>query len=57
MIKQSKTDPFWQGIDLFMGRMGNDLFPVAALLAYLADRGAKKGPGPLFMFEDGRLLT
>ena len=28
---------------------------VAALLAYIADRGAKKGP--LFMFEDGRFLT
>ena len=53
--KQSKTDPFRRGIDLFMGRTGNDLCPVAALLAYLADRGAKKGP--LFMFEDGRFLT
>ena len=54
-IKQSKTDPFRRGIDLFMGRTGNDLCPVAALLAYLTDRGAKKGP--LFMFEDGRFLT
>ena len=51
-IKQSK---FRRGIDMFMGRTGNDLCPVAALLAYLADRGAKKGP--LFMFVDGRFLT
>ena len=43
-IKQSKTDLFRRGIDLFMGRMGNDLCPVAALLAYLADRGSEEGP-------------
>ena len=40
-IKQSKTDPFRKGIDLYIGRTGNDLCPVAALLSYLADRGSK----------------
>ena len=34
-IKQSKMDPFRRGIDLFVGRTGSDLCPVAALLDYL----------------------
>ena len=54
-IKQSKTDPFRKGVDLFLGRTGSDICPVAALLSYLACRGPR--PGPLFIFADGRLLT
>ena len=54
-IKPSKTDPFWQGLDLFVGRTGLDLCPVAALLGYLTMRGSQ--PGPLFLFEDGQFLT
>ena len=54
-IKQSKTDPFRKGVDLFLGRTGSDICPVAALLGYLACRGSR--PGPLFIFADGRLLT
>ena len=54
-IKQSKTDPFRKGIDIFVGRTGTDLCPVAALLGYLETRGST--PGPLFVFADGRLLT
>ena len=54
-IKQSKTDPFCKGVDLFLGRTGSDICPVAALLGYLACRGSR--PGPLFIFSDGRLLT
>ena len=54
-IKQSKTDPFRRGVDLFVGRTGLDLCPVAALLSYLSVRGSQ--PGPLFLFEDGRFLT
>ena len=54
-IKASKTDPFQQGVDLFIGKTGNKLCPVAAMLAYLAKRGQKEGM--LFHFEDGRLLT
>ena len=53
--KASKTDPFRQGVDLFIGKTGNKLCPVAAMLAYLAKRGQKEGI--LFHFEDGRLLT
>ena len=54
-IKQSKTYPFWRGVNLFMGRTGSDLCPVAALMDYLSVRGTKCGS--LFLFEDGRFLT
>ena len=54
-IKASKTDPFHQGIDIFIERTNNELCPVAAMLAYLTKRGHKEGM--LFHFKDGRLLT
>ena len=54
-IKQSKTDPFRRGVDLFLGRTGNDLCPVGAILNFLVARGPQSGP--LFAFADGRLLT
>ena len=53
-IKQSKTDPFRQGVYLYVGRTGTELCPVAALLHYLCVRGPREGP--LFRFEDGRPL-
>ena len=54
-LKQSKTDPFRVGVRIFMGRTGNLLCPVAAVLAYLAIR--PPSPGPLFIFRDGSYLT
>lgn len=54
-IKASKTDPFRQGVDIFIGRTDNELCPVAAMLAFLAKRGQKEGM--LFHFKDGKLLT
>ncbi len=54
-IKASKTDPFRQGISIFIGRVASDLCPVAAMLAYLVVRG--KSAGPLFRFIDGKPLT
>ena len=54
-FKQSKTDPFRKGVDIFVGRTGTDLCPVGALLDYLRVRGAAQGA--LFVFSDGRLLT
>ena len=54
-IKASKTDPFRKGIDVFVGRTGNELCPVAAVLSFMVKRGNKEGL--LFKFEDGRLLT
>ena len=53
-IKQSKTDPLRKCVDIFVGWMGTDLSPVAALLSYLSVRGSS--PGPLFILSDGRLL-
>lgn len=55
VLKQSKTDPFRRGAEVFLGRTDNDLCPVAALLCYLARRGA--APGPLFRLEDGTPLS
>ena len=54
-IKQSKTDPIRQGVDIYVGHTATDLCLVSALLDYLQARGSV--PGPLFMFADGRLLT
>ena len=54
-IKASKTDPFRKGCYVHIGR---GLFPLCAiqsLLAYLSLRG--DGPGPLFIFRDGRPLS
>ena len=53
-LKKSKTDPFRQGVDIYVGRTFGQLCPVAVILAYLAVRGP--GTGPLFMFADGRFL-
>ena len=53
-IKQSKTDPFRKGVDLLTGKTNSDLCPVNALLKYLLVRGTEQGP--LFRFQDGRLL-
>ena len=54
-IKQSKTDPFRRGVNLFLGPTRTDLCPVAAILSYIVVRGV--GLGPLFRFADGRPLT
>ena len=57
LIKQSKTDPFLQGMSIYMylGRTDSLLCPIAALLSYLVVRG--KDGGPLFRFKGGRALT
>ena len=54
-IKQSKTDPFCKGVDLYVGRTFTDLCPVSSLLNYLIIRNTTDGP--LFQFRDGRPLT
>ena len=54
-LKQSKTDPFRHGIDIFLGRTNTDLCPVSALLAYVAVRPPVVGP--LFVYHDGSFLT
>jgi len=54
-ITECKTDPFQLGVDVFVDRTGNELCPVAAVLAYMVKRGP--GPGPFFTFQDGKPLT
>lgn len=54
-LKSSKTDPFRAGVDIVVGKTGNALCPVEAVLGYLLIRGS--GPGPLFRFQDGKPLT
>ena len=55
-IKQSKTDPFRKGVDLYLGATNGELCPVKALLPYLAIR-PERANSPLFIFKDGRPLT
>ena len=41
-IKASKTDPFCQGVRVYLGRTNTDLCPVAAVLSYMVRRGTDK---------------
>jgi len=54
-IKQSKTDPFRRGINIYLGATDSTICPVRAILTYLALRGGQAGP--LFITEEGRGLT
>ena len=44
-----------KGVKIVIGKTGDDLCPVTALLRYLAKR--KDCPGPLFMCSNGKPLT
>ena len=54
-IKQSKTDPFCRGIEIYLGATDDCICPLKGILPYLALRGRRDGP--LFIFSDGRGLT
>ena len=54
-VKQSKPTLSGKALISISAGTGNDLWPVAALLSYLAERGSKEGP--FFRFQDGRPLT
>ena len=54
-IKQSKTDTFRNGADVYLGRTYHNVCPVEAILPYLVIRG--KQPGPLFVLADKTMLT
>ena len=54
-IKQSKTDPFRQGVQIYLGKTEADVCPVAGILAYLTIRGALLGP--LFILVSRQALT
>ena len=54
-LKQSKGDPFGQGVLIHLGHTFQSLCPVAAVLSYLAIRPST--PGPFFVFSDGSPLS
>ena len=54
-IKASKTDPFRQGVSLYLGATNMQLCPVMAVLSYMVVRG--NSPGPLFHWQNGSYLT
>ncbi len=54
-MRASKTDPFRQGVSIFLRSTGNDLCPVSAMLAYMTIHGNRSGP--MFLFSDGCFLT
>ena len=47
-LSKSKTDLYGKAITLSVGATGSHLYPVAAVLAYLAF--SPSTPGPLFLF-------
>ena len=49
-IKQSKTDPFRAGVDVFLGSSDSKICPVGAMVSYLARHGHH--PGPLFIHQE-----
>ena len=54
-IKCSKTDQGRVGCQVVLGKTGDDLCPVTALLNYLVIRGDR--PGALFQWQDGTPLS
>ena len=54
-IKQSKTDPFRQGVTLSLGCTSHEICPVRAIVPFLGARGNK--PGPLFILRNDKMLT
>ena len=54
-IKQSKIDPFCQGVDIYLGKTDRNICPIKGITPYLACRGGH--PEPLFSFQDSRILT
>ena len=52
-IKQSKTDPFCKGVNIYLGATGHSLCPIRGILPYLTLGGSRRGP--LFLLEDGRV--
>jgi len=54
-IRQSETNPFCKGADLYLGKKEADLCPILAILPYLVVTGPS--PGALFALADGKPLT
>ena len=57
-LRRSKTDPFGQGIAIFISRTDTILCPVTALLGYLAAWPPSTSmESPLFIWQDGSPLS
>lgn len=54
-LKVTKTDPFGEGITIYLGKTAGPVCPVSALLQYLARRPPREGP--LFIDHQGNPLT
>ena len=54
-LKQSKTDPFEQGAQVYVGATDTTICPVKAVLSYRARRNSR--PGPLFITKEGKGWT
>ena len=54
-IKESKTDPFRQGINIFLGKTDIAICPVQAVIQYITVHSPN--PGPLFMLSEGTPRT
>lgn len=55
VLKRSKTDQFGRGVEVFVGKTGCPLCPVAGVLSYMTCRGSE--PGPFFKLSNGQPLT
>lgn len=54
-LKASKTDPFRQRVQIYLGRTDSKFCPVSAILKYMVKWEAVGGA--FFSFSDGKLLT
>ena len=54
-LKRSMCDQLGSGVDIFVGRTGTDVCPVALTIEYVRRRGPT--PGPFFRRRDGTPLT
>ena len=54
-IKQSKTDPFRVGVNIFLGATGAEVCPVTAFTQYMGV--CNPLPGPLFVWANGDPLS
>jgi len=55
ILKQSKTEPFCRGVNIYLGATDRPICPILGILLYLAARGNRAGP--LFVTEDSKGLT
>ena len=54
-IKASKTDPFRQGVSVYIGATNSLIYPLAAVVGFMVERGSTVDP--LFTWNNGCYLT